>query len=78
MVGEARAEAGMAQKERSEMQRLAMERLAQIERAERRIENLGREKDNLEAELQRVRDSEKDAITRAVKLEEKLHRERRI
>ena len=39
----------MAQKERSEMQRLAMERLAQIERAERRIENLGREKDNLEA-----------------------------
>ncbi|KAG5038480.1 hypothetical protein JHK82_019305 [Glycine max] len=72
VADKARAEAGMAQKERSEMQRLAMERLAQIERAERRIENLGREKDNLEAELQRVRDSEKDAITRAVKLEEKV------
>uniref|UniRef100_I1KLQ5 GB1/RHD3-type G domain-containing protein n=1 Tax=Glycine max TaxID=3847 RepID=I1KLQ5_SOYBN len=72
VADKARAEAGMAQKERSEMQRLAMERLAQIERAERRIENLGREKDNLEAELQRVRDSEKDALTRAVKLEEKV------
>ncbi|XP_014493951.1 guanylate-binding protein 1 [Vigna radiata var. radiata] len=67
-----RGEAGMAQKEKSEMQRLAMERLTQIERAERRIESLGREKDNLEAELQRVRDSEKDALTRAVKLEEKV------
>ncbi|KAL2588005.1 hypothetical protein AAZV13_13G145700 [Glycine max] len=72
VADKARAEAGMAQKERSEMQRLAMERLAQIERAERRIENLGREKDNLEAELRRVRDSEKDALTRAVKLEEKV------
>lgn len=67
-----RAEAGMAQKEKSEMQRLAMERLTQIERAKTRIESLGREKDNLEAELQRVRDSEKDALTRAVKLEEKV------
>ncbi|CAJ1939156.1 unnamed protein product [Sphenostylis stenocarpa] len=72
VADKARAEAGMAQKEKSEMQRLAMERLAQIERAERRIESLGREKDNLEAELQRIRDSEKDALTRAVKLEEKV------
>ncbi|TKY59207.1 Guanylate-binding protein 6 [Spatholobus suberectus] len=72
VADKARAEAGMAQKEKSEMQRLAMERLAQVERAERKIENLGREKDNLEAELQRVRDSEKDAVTRAVKLEEKV------
>ncbi|XP_027347044.1 guanylate-binding protein 1-like [Abrus precatorius] len=72
VADKARAEAGTAQKEKSEMQRLAMERLAQIERAERRIESLGREKDNLEAELQRVRDSEKDALTRVVKLEEKV------
>ncbi|XP_020218327.1 guanylate-binding protein 1 [Cajanus cajan] len=72
VADKARAEAGMAQKEKSEMQRLAMERLAEIERAGRRIENLGREKDNLEAELQRVRDSEKDALSRAVKLEEKV------
>ncbi|KAK7362781.1 hypothetical protein VNO77_04903 [Canavalia gladiata] len=72
VADKARAEAGVAQKEKSEMQRLAMERLAQIERAERRIESLGREKDNLEAELQRVRGSEKDALTRVVKLEEKV------
>ncbi|RDY14647.1 Guanylate-binding protein 3, partial [Mucuna pruriens] len=72
VADKARAEAGMAQKEKSEMQKLAMERLTQIERAERRIEGLGREKDNLEAELQRVRDSEKDALTRVVKLEEKV------
>ncbi|KEH30967.1 guanylate-binding family protein [Medicago truncatula] len=68
----ARAEAGMAQKEKSEMQRLAMERLAQIERAERRIETLGREKDNLEGELQRATDSEKDARLTVAKLEEKV------
>jgi len=68
----ARAEAGMAQKEKSEMQRLAMERLAQIERAERRIETLGREKDNLEGELQRAMDSEKDARLTVAKLEEKV------
>ncbi|XP_030970233.1 uncharacterized protein LOC115990549 [Quercus lobata] len=38
VADKARAEAGTAQKEKSEMQRLAMERLAQIERAERQIE----------------------------------------
>lgn len=68
----ARAEAATAQKEKSETQRLAMERLTQIERAERKIESLGREKDNLEGELQRAKDSEKDALTRVVKLEEKV------
>lgn len=72
MADKARAEAGVAQKEKSDMQRLAMERLAQIERAERRIETLGREKDNLEGELQRARDSENDALTRVGKLEEKV------
>ena len=54
------------------MQRLAIERLAHIERAERKIENLEREKDNLEGELQRVRDSEKDALVRVSTLEEKV------
>lgn len=72
MADRARAEAVISQKEKSEMQRLAMERLTQIERAERRIESLGREKDNLEGELQRAKDSEKDALDRAMKLEEKV------
>jgi chromosome segregation ATPase len=72
MADRARAEAVMAQKEKSEMQRLAMERLAQIERAERKIDTLGREKDNLTGELQRATDSEKDALTRVAQLEEKV------
>ncbi|KAG4948504.1 hypothetical protein JHK82_041686 [Glycine max] len=54
------------------MQRLAMERLAHIERAERKIENLEREKDNLEDELQRVRDSEKDVLVRVSTPEKKV------
>ncbi|KAK7246442.1 hypothetical protein RIF29_41310 [Crotalaria pallida] len=72
VADKARAEAGVAQQEKSEMQRLAMERLAHIERAQRRIESLEREKDNVVDELQRVRDSEKDALTRVSELEEKV------
>ncbi|KAG5131107.1 hypothetical protein JHK84_037504 [Glycine max] len=72
VADKARTEANLAQKEMSEMQRLAIERLAHIERAERKIENLEREKDNLEGELQRVRDSEKDALVRVSTLEEKV------
>ncbi|OIV93237.1 hypothetical protein TanjilG_27416 [Lupinus angustifolius] len=72
VADKARVEASTAQKEKSEMHRLAMERLAHIERAERKIENLEREKDNLEDELQRVRYSENDALTTVAKLEEKV------
>lgn len=72
VADKAQAEADMAQKEKSEMQRLAMERLAHIERAQRKIESLEREKDNIGDELKRVRDSEKDALTRVSKLEEKV------
>lgn len=79
VADKARAEAGMAQKEKSEMQRLAMERLSQIERAERKIENLGRQKEVLEAELQRIRESEKDALSRVAELEERVEqREKQI
>ncbi|CAL0331372.1 unnamed protein product [Lupinus luteus] len=72
VADKARVEAVMAQKEKSEMQTLAMERLTHIERAERKIESLEREKDNLEDELQRVRYSENDALTTVAKLEEKV------
>ncbi|XP_014518870.1 guanylate-binding protein 1 isoform X1 [Vigna radiata var. radiata] len=72
VADKARAEAALAQKEKSEMQRLAMERLAHIERAERKIENLEREKGNLENELRRVGDSERDALLRVSSLEEKV------
>ncbi|TKY71760.1 Interferon-induced guanylate-binding protein 2 [Spatholobus suberectus] len=72
VADKARAETDLAQKEKNEMQRLAMERLAHIERAERKIEDLEREKDNLEDELHRVRDSEKDALLRVSTLEERV------
>ncbi|XP_047163542.1 guanylate-binding protein 1 isoform X1 [Vigna umbellata] len=72
VADKARAEAALAQKEKSEMQRLAMERLTHIERAKRKIENLEREKGNLENELRRVGDSERDALLRVSTLEEKV------
>ncbi|KAK7252117.1 hypothetical protein RIF29_35851 [Crotalaria pallida] len=72
VADKARAEAGTAQKEKNEMQRLVMERLTHIERAERKIDSLEREKGNLEDELQRLRYSEQDALTTVAKLEEKV------
>ncbi|KAJ7968616.1 Guanylate-binding protein like [Quillaja saponaria] len=75
----ARAEAGIAQKEKSEMQRLAMERLAQIERADRQIENLQREKTSLDVEVQRIRVSEMDALSKVALLEGRVEeREKEI
>lgn len=79
VADKARAEAGMAQKEKSEMQKLAMERQSHIERAERRIENLGRQKDDLEADLLRTKESEKEALSRVAELEERVEqREKQI
>jgi len=72
VADKAGAEAALAWKEKSEMQRLAMERQAHIERAERKIENLERDKGNLENELRRVGDSENDAFLRVATLEEKV------
>ncbi|KAA8519740.1 hypothetical protein F0562_013996 [Nyssa sinensis] len=60
LADQARAEAVTAQKEKSEIQRLAMERLAQIERAARHIENLERQKTDLDYEVERCRVSEMD------------------
>lgn len=66
---EARAEAVTAQKEKSEVQRVAMERLTQIERNERLIESLERQKLDLMEEVDRLRASERDAISRVTQLE---------
>ncbi|XVF87421.1 hypothetical protein PTKIN_Ptkin18bG0118700 [Pterospermum kingtungense] len=79
LADKARAESVAAQKEKSEIQRLAMERLAQIERAERKIENLQRQKTDLEDELHRVRVSEMDAVSKVALLEARVEeREREI
>lgn len=69
MADKARAEAVSAQKEKNEIHRLAMERLAQIERAERHIENLERQKTDLADEVQSLRVSEVEALSKVTLLE---------
>lgn len=76
---EARAEAVFAQKEKSEVQRLAMERLAQLESNETHIENLERVKADLTEEVNRLRASEEDALSKAAQLEAQVEeREKEI
>ncbi|KAL7211753.1 hypothetical protein ACSBR2_014588 [Camellia fascicularis] len=79
LADKARAEAVTAQKEKNEIQRTAMERLAQIERAERHIESLERQKADLANELERYRVSEMDAISKVTMLESRVEeREKEI
>ncbi|CAA7020463.1 unnamed protein product [Microthlaspi erraticum] len=79
LADRARADAVTSQKEKSESQRLAMERLAQIERAERHVENLERQKTDLEEELHRLRVSEMDAVSKVTVLEARVgEREKEI
>ncbi|RRT67335.1 hypothetical protein B296_00011994 [Ensete ventricosum] len=68
----ARAEAVAAQKEKSESQRLAMERLALIEKAERQVENLERDRYKLIDEIEGLRQLEIDAIDKAALLESRV------
>lgn len=69
LADKARAEAVTAQKEKNEIQRIAMERSAQIERAERHIENLERQKTDLAGEVQSLRVSEMEALSKVTLLE---------
>ncbi|XP_010260338.1 PREDICTED: guanylate-binding protein 2-like [Nelumbo nucifera] len=79
LADKARAEAVTAQKEKSEVQRVAMERLAQIERAERNIETLERQKAYLVEEVERFRASEMDALAKVALLEARVEeREKEI
>ncbi|XP_077212451.1 uncharacterized protein LOC143847490 [Tasmannia lanceolata] len=72
MADKARTDAVTAQKEKSEVQRLAVERLAQIERAERHVETLERQKANLMDQVQSLRAAEADAVSKAALLESQL------
>ncbi|XP_047317517.1 guanylate-binding protein 3-like [Impatiens glandulifera] len=65
----ARAEAALSQKEKSEIQRIAMERLTRIERADRQVEILERRNKDLHQELERLRVAEMDAQSKVVMLE---------
>lgn len=79
IADKARNEASAAQEGKNEMQKLAMERLAQIERAERQIENLERQKKDLVEDLQRIRGSEMEALSRVASLEARVEeREKEI
>ncbi|KAE9461870.1 hypothetical protein C3L33_06201, partial [Rhododendron williamsianum] len=79
LADKARAEAVTSQKEKSEIQRTAMERLAQIERAERRIESLERQKADLANEADRYRAAEADAVSKVLILEARVEeREKEI
>lgn len=74
-----RAEATNALKEKSEIQKIYMERLAHIEKAERQIENLERQKKDLADELTRIRASEMDAKSKVMLLEGRVEeREKEI
>ncbi|RWW18787.1 hypothetical protein GW17_00017202 [Ensete ventricosum] len=75
----ARAEVVAAQKEKNEAQRLAMERLALIEKAERQVESLERERNKLIDETEGLRQSEIDVIAKVALLEHRVEvREKEI
>ncbi|PKI36363.1 hypothetical protein CRG98_043247 [Punica granatum] len=79
LADKARAEAVGVQKEKSEIQRLAMERLAQIERAERLIDSLERDKTELADKLKEARLSDHEAQSRIALLEARVEeREKEI
>ncbi|KAL3522365.1 hypothetical protein ACH5RR_015199 [Cinchona calisaya] len=79
LADQARAEAVAAQKDKSEIQRTAMERLAQVERAERHIESLERQKTDLSNELETYHASEMDAVSKVAILEARVEeREKEI
>ncbi|XP_074572978.1 uncharacterized protein LOC141829417 [Curcuma longa] len=75
----ARAEIVTAQKEKGEAQRLAMERLTIIEKAERQVENLERERNRLVNEIEEVKQLEIDAVSKVASLEQRVEeREKEI
>ncbi|KAM0939534.1 putative guanylate-binding protein [Dioscorea sansibarensis] len=75
----ARAEMVAAQKEKNEVQQLAAERLALIERAERHVQSLEGENSKLMEEIEKLCESETDAVSKAALLESRVEeREREI
>ncbi|KAL8468121.1 hypothetical protein ACS0TY_031380 [Phlomoides rotata] len=69
---EARAQADSAQKEKNDFQRIAMERLAQIEKTKRHAETLQRQMEDLENEVERCRAAEREASLKAEMHEERV------
>ncbi|XP_074269891.1 uncharacterized protein LOC141592902 [Silene latifolia] len=79
VADKARSDATLAQQEKSQIQQIAMERLTQIERAERQIDQLERAKNDLANELETLRASELEANSRVKQLEARVEeREKEI
>lgn len=79
IADKAQAEAANALKEKSDIQRISMERFARIEKAERLIENLERQKKDFAEEVESLRKSEVDAKAKMASLEERIkEREKEI
>ncbi|KAI4368148.1 hypothetical protein MLD38_016738 [Melastoma candidum] len=79
MADKARADAIAAQKDKSEIQKLAMERLARIERAERHVESLDRDKSSFAEQLKESRISLSEAVSKVAILESRVEeREKEI
>ncbi|WOK97262.1 guanylate-binding protein 2-like [Canna indica] len=75
----ARAELLMIQKEKNEVQRLALERLAVIERVERQVDILEQDKAKLLGEVGMLHQSERDALSKVMLLEKRVEeREKEI
>ncbi|XP_044461707.1 guanylate-binding protein 3-like isoform X2 [Mangifera indica] len=74
-----RAEAAAARKAKNDFEKLAMERLAVIERVQRQIENLERQKTDLTNEINGIRESELEALSKVALLESRVEeREKEI
>ncbi|XP_058100589.1 uncharacterized protein LOC131245269 [Magnolia sinica] len=72
LADKARAEAACAQKEKSDIQHLVLEKAAQIDRAERHVDSLERQKPELIDEAVRLHISTSDAVLKAELLEEEV------
>ncbi|XP_044496441.1 guanylate-binding protein 3-like [Mangifera indica] len=74
-----RAEAAAARKAKNDFEKLAMERLAVIERVQRQIESVERQKTDLTNEINRIRESELEALSKVALLEARVEeREKEI
>ncbi|MCO5582076.1 hypothetical protein L7F22_035967 [Adiantum nelumboides] len=72
IADKSREAASLAEREKLEVERLSVERLASIERLKRHIEDLAREKGLVSAELDSLRSSEQEAVLKAASAERRL------
>ncbi|KAI5059872.1 hypothetical protein GOP47_0024292 [Adiantum capillus-veneris] len=72
-----REAASLAEREKVDVERMAVERLASIERLKRHIEDLAREKGLISAELDSLRSSEQEAVLKSASAERRLEERER-